>query len=394
MDIIEKMKQEYYNNISIINNAAEELLTDFKLFFKKHQTEYRLQIRKYPLYRFEIRIKSWESIADKITLKDEYKNASSLNDLPDLIGFLIIVELEEDVENVIELLKKEKKELFRLTQVASLKYLPTTHENGKMNHHYDGIYVWEGRKFNFEIQVRSEVENLWSNIEHMSFYKNKVKSRNDRILNRLKEHSYNLLHQADDVLSILRRERVKNDILDLKEKMMDALEALFDGIKFRDVVAISGYMYDCWALPYEKMTVEDFENFFVPPAKINDKQVLEALENYTPEKTHLRLYKYLKENLTLSDIIILKIGIANDQALDSIEYLLREMEETRCSSCGEWLNYDDSCFFANKVKTQGTTCYCKDCASKKLKPCEVCGSVLTNEKICLSCTSKIVKSNS
>ncbi len=389
MDIMEKIKQAYYHNISNINKASEELLNDFKQFFGWYQTSYRLQVKKYPLYRFEVRIKSWESIAEKIERKEQYKNATSLADIPDIIGFLIIVELEEDVENVTTLLEKEKKELMRLTQIASLIYLPTTHENGKMNHHYDGIYAWDGNKYNFEIQVRSEVENLWSNIEHMSFYKNKIKSRNDRILNRLKEHSYNLLHQADEVLSILRRERVKNDILDLKEKMMDALEVLFDGIKFKDVVAISGYMYDCWALPFDKMTVEDFENFFASSAKVSDQKVTDLIKRYGPSKEHKRLHRYLTENLTLSDKVILKIGIANNETLDSIEYLLGDMEEVRCNLCEEWMDYDDADFFASKVEMRGDF-YCKSCAGKALNYCEVCGTVLTSEKICASCTSRLV----
>ncbi|NTW05195.1 MAG: hypothetical protein HGA27_03640 [Peptococcaceae bacterium] len=387
MEIIKNMKKTYYKNISKIGQASEELMTDFKKFFSKNQTPYRLQVRKYPLYRFEIRIKSWESIEEKIERKEQYKNATSLGDIPDIIGFLIIVELEEDVENVIALLEREKKELIRLTPIAYLEYLPTTHENGKMNHHYDGTYIWEGNKFNFEIQVRSEVENLWSNIEHMSFYKNKVKSRNDRILNRLKEHSYNLLHQADDVLSILRRERMKNDILDLKEKMMDALEVLFDGIKFRDVVAISGYMYDCWELPFEKMTVEDFENFFASSAKITDEKVLQILREYLPEENSQRLHKYLINNLTISDTVILKIGIANNEGSDAVEYLISDMEEVHCDSCGQWMNYDDADYFSGKVEPNDCF-YCQDCAHKNLTYCEKCNTVLTNENTCILCSNK------
>lgn len=387
MEIINNMKKNYYKNISKIGQASEELMADFKKFFNRNQTSYRLQVRKYPLYRFEIRIKSWESIEEKIERKEQYKNASSLGDIPDIIGFLIIVELEEDVENVITLLEREKKELIRSTPIAYLEYLPTTHENGKMNHHYDGTYIWEGNKFNFEIQVRSEVENLWSNIEHMSFYKNKIKNRNDRILNRLKEHSYNLLHQADDVLSILRRERMKNDILDLKEKMMDALEVLFDGVKFRDVVAISGYMYDCWELPFDKMTVEDFENFFASSAKISDDKVLKVLEDYLPEINNHRLHKYLLNNITISDTVILKIGIANNEEQDAVNYLIGDMEEVRCDSCGEWMNYDDADFFSSKVELKDLF-LCKDCAIKNLNYCSKCNAVLTNENTCTSCANK------
>ncbi len=392
MDVLDQMKKHYYDNLSNLNLVAESLVDEIRHFFAMFQTGYRLQVKQYPLYRFEVRIKTWESIAEKVERKVQYKNAASLDEIPDLIGFFIIVELGEDVEKVVRLFEKERKELFRFSHITSLTHYPTKHENGKMTHHYDGVYTFNNLKFNFEIQVRSEVENLWSNIEHKSFYKNRLKSRNDRILNRLKEHSYNLLLQADDVLSVLRRERMKNDMLDLKEKMMDALEGLFDGIKIRDVEAISGYMYECWAMPFDKMTVEDFEHFFASSVKVEDRDVKDLLEAYTPDGTHRRLYRYLKENLTLSDSIILKIGLATNEPDAALEYLLTDMEEACCSSCGEWVDYDDADFFATRVEMRGDF-YCRDCAQKLLTYCEVCGTVLTSSRICMICASRLAEKN-
>ncbi len=388
MDILEQMKKSYHDNLHNINSAAETIVDEMKHFFAMFQTGYRLQVKQYPLYRFEARVKTWESISEKVDRKIQYKNASSLEDIPDLIGFFIIVELDEDVEKVVRLLEKEKKDLFRFSRITSLVHYPTRHENGKLTHHYDGVYVLESKRFNFEIQVRSEVENLWSNIEHMSFYKNKTKSRNDRILNRLKDHSYNLLLQADNVLSILRRERMKNDMLDLKEKMMDALEGLFDGIKIRDVEAISGYMYECWPLPFDRMTVEDFEHFFASSVKVEEHQVRELLESHTPDSIHRRLHRYLKDNLTLSDGVILRIGIATNESEAALEYLLTDMEEVCCGSCGEWVDYDDADFLANRVDMRGEF-YCRDCAQKILKHCNICGIVLTSEDTCQDCASRL-----
>ncbi|MFZ5595970.1 MAG: hypothetical protein ACOY31_03025 [Bacillota bacterium] len=388
IDTFEQMKNSYYDNLSDLSLVAEAIVDEIKDFIAMFRLGHRLQIKQYPLYRFETRVKTWESIADKLKRKERYKNAKSLDDIPDLIGIYIIVELDEDVDKMVRLFEKERKELFRFSHITSLEHFLTSHENGKKTHHYDGVYTWLDKKYNFEIQIRSEVENLWSNIEHMSFYKNKVKSRNDRILNRLKEHSYNLLLQADEVLSILRRERMKNDMLDLKEKMMDALEGLFDGFKIRDVEAVSGYMYECWAMPFEKMTVEDFEHFFASSVKVGDQEVYALLDGYIPDKTHRRLHKYLKENMTLSDSVILKIGIATNEPEAALEYLLADMEEACCSSCGEWVDYNDADFFAANVDMRGDF-YCRDCAEKTLKYCEVCNSVLTSDRVCLSCTSRM-----
>lgn len=391
---IENIKKQYYENYADICIAADSIVEDLKSFFTTFQRAYLLQIKQYPLYRFESRIKSWESIADKIERKEQYRDVASLYDIPDIIGVYVIVELDEDVDKVIKLFEREKSYLLQHSHVTSLEYSPTRHENGKLSHHYDGVYTLKGRnrleKYNFEIQLRSEVENLWSNIEHMSFYKNRTKNRNDRILNRLKEHSYNLLLQADDVLSILRRERMKNDLLDLKEKMTEALENVFDGIKIRDIEAISDYLYKCLALPFDSISVEELEQMFIAAARMEREQIDLSLQSFQPVAEHQRLYDYLVANMSLSDEIILKIGLSVAEPRAAIEYLLSSMEEARCKNCGQWLNYADADFFAAMVEMRGDF-YCRTCAETLLKYCTVCGSILTTEKICRKCTRKGAK---
>ncbi len=389
---LDLIKKEYYDNYEDYCTAADSIVEDLKAFLEKYQRAYRLQVKQYPLYRFEARVKSWESIADKIQRKEQYRNAKSLNDLPDTIGVFIIVELAEDLEKIVRLLDKKHSKLLQISHISSLEHSPTKHENGNLSHHYDGVYSLKASAatahYNFEIQLRSEVENLWSNIEHMSFYKNKVKSRNDRILKRLKEHSFNLLLQADDVLSILRRERMKNDLLDLKEKMYEALEGYFDGIKIRDAESVSGYLYECWDLPFDTMTVEDFEHLFAGAFRVKDEQVDLILDNYTPDDMHDRFYNYLKNNMTLSDKIILKMGISCSEPYVAVDYLLSDMEEACCTECGKWVDYNDADFFAAKVEMRGNF-YCRECAEKKLTYCQACGSVLVPGKFCKSCFSKL-----
>lgn len=389
---LEELKKEYYDNYMDYYTAADSIVEDLKSFLEQHQRAYRLQIKQYPLYRFEARVKTWESIEEKIQRKEQYKDANSLSDIPDIIGVYIIVELAEDLEKIVKLIDKELDELLQTSHISKLVYLPTLHENGNLAHHYDGVYSLKASgaiaNYNFEIQLRSEVENLWSNIEHMSFYKNRVKSRNDRILNRLKEHSFNLLLQADDVLSILRRERMKNDLLDLKEKMYEALDGIFDGIKIRDAEGLSGYLYECWDLPFDTITVEEFENIFAGASRVKDEQVAMILENFKPAEVHQRLYTYLKNNLTTSDQIILKMGISSGEPNVAIEYLLSDMEEAYCSECGKWVDYDDADFFAANVEMRGDF-YCRECAEKKLKYCRNCGSVLVPGNYCKSCATKL-----
>lgn len=387
---MEQMRMAYYDNYFDYCTAIESLAEELKEFFSRFQGTYRLQIKQYPLYRFETRVKSWESILHKIKHRGEYKNVTRLDEIRDILGVCIIVELDEDVENVVKLFEKEKTALYALSHISSLVHSPTRHANGKLTHHYDGVYSLKGKdsmtNFKFEIQVKSEVENLWSNIEHMSFYKNRVKSRNERILNRLKEHSYNLLMQADDVLSILRREKMKNDLFNLKEKLWDALEGVFVDIKIREVEAVSGYLYQCWALPFDDITVEELENIFLGGARVRDSEVRQVLEDYVPLAEYERVYHYLKNNLALSDIIVLKIGISSNEPQAAIEYLLSDMEEARCIECGKWVNYDDADFFATHVEMRGDF-YCRDCAESFLYYCTSCG-IMTPGKLCTACSSR------
>lgn len=390
-DNLVEIKKEYFNNYEDYCTAADSIVEDLKAFLEKYRKAYRLQIKQYPLYRLEARIKSWESIAGKIERKERYKNARRLDDLPDIIGVFIIVELTEDMEKVIKLLDKEKHHLLEMSHISSIVHTPTKHENGNLSHHYDCVYSLKARvataNYNFEIQLRCEVENLWSNIEHMSFYKNKSKSRNDKILTRLKEHSYNLLIQADDVLSILRRERMKNDLLTVNEKMYEALDGYFEGIKLRSAEGIAGYLYECWDLPFDVITVEDFERIFAGASRIKEEQIHAVLHSYMPDDMHQRLYDYLLHNMSMSDKIILKTGLFSGDPYTAIDYLLADMEEACCSGCGKWVNYNDADFFAKKVEMRGKF-YCRQCAEKNLSYCCACGSVLVPGKYCKSCFAK------
>lgn len=389
---LEHLQKEYFNNYEDYCTAADSIVEDLKAFLEKYCKIYRLQIKQYPLYRLEVRIKTWESILEKVSRKEQYKNASELNDLPDIIGIYIVVELMEDMDKMVKLLDKKKHKLLEMSHISSIVHTPTKHENGNLTHHYDCVYTLKARmataKYHFEIQVHCEVEKLWSNIEHMSFYKNKIKSRNDKILNRLKEHSYNLLVQADDVLSILRRERMKNDLLNLNEKIHEALENCFEEIKIRTAESAAAYLYQCWDLPLDNFTIEDFENIFSQAARIEDSKIDEVLNKYIPEKKHIRLHNYLKENPSLEDKIILKIGLSGNLPYATIDFLLADMEEASCSDCGQWLNYDDADFFAKNVEMRGKF-YCRECAVKNLSYCCGCGSVLVPGNYCKKCFTKM-----
>ena len=159
---LEHLKKEYFDNYEDYVTAADSIVEDLKAFLEKHQRAYRLQVKQYPLYRFEVRVKSWESIMDKIQRKEQYRDAKTLNDLPDTIGIFIVVELSEDIEKVVKLLDKGHGELLETSHISSLIHLPTKHENGNLAHHYDGIYSLKAgvstANYHFEIQLRSEVE--------------------------------------------------------------------------------------------------------------------------------------------------------------------------------------------------------------------------------------------
>lgn len=132
------------------------------------------------------RIKTKESLREKIIrngLYKEYNNGQDiLDNLSDVIGFLIKCRFIEDEEILFNMLKNKMNCLSEdgsyYHEEAPYFHLflgvdqPLKQKNGFSLYRIDGYYLYDDCKINVELQIKALVHSFWGDIEHKLVYKN------------------------------------------------------------------------------------------------------------------------------------------------------------------------------------------------------------------------------
>lgn len=132
------------------------------------------------------RVKSKHSLREKIIRNRFYAECddaqSILNNLSDLVGFIIECRFIEDEYNVLNYLREKltvrHADGYYSTAENKHFYLdcssqqPQVQKNGFAIYRLDGYYVKDGQKVNVELQIKALVHSFWGEIEHKLVYKN------------------------------------------------------------------------------------------------------------------------------------------------------------------------------------------------------------------------------
>ena len=174
---IESTMKEYEMNLPSYQ-YTEGMLKSLFLDMMKDKTESVVAVNS--------RIKKSESLKEKLIRNKfylHYKNADeAIANLSDLIGITIECRFIRDEDTIYRSLAEhftasgdaafvpcsENPNVFlnmRMTQPQLLR-------NGFTNYRIDGYYLFNGRKINFELQIKALVHAFWSEVEHEIVYKN------------------------------------------------------------------------------------------------------------------------------------------------------------------------------------------------------------------------------
>ena len=133
------------------------------------------------------RVKSKESLREKIIRNRfyvDYQNAQDiLDNLSDLIGFIIECRFIEDEYKVLNIIRermnvRNEDDGYYCNEAHPLFYLdcasrqPQIQKNGFAIYRIDGYYLKNGVKVNMELQIKALVHSFWGEIEHKLVYKN------------------------------------------------------------------------------------------------------------------------------------------------------------------------------------------------------------------------------
>lgn len=256
IQVAKKISEIYTKSIEHeLNMLSGEIKEELQKVFLLFQEDFNLYFNDKKYYSFTYRVKGKDSLYEKLHRKNiifdliKELNITDITDInvntlinkiknfDDNIGFRIICDLQEDVENVFNLLKEKEKEFINL-EFKNLDTQPSKMKNGHI------IYKIEAKfkDIPFELQIKNKFDAAWGDMEHSLYYKNNkiniVKEINKLSFNHIAE----MLIQIDNYMSKLRRMNK---------------EALNDGIK-EDNILILSKIEERYETPLKEAISNDF----------------------------------------------------------------------------------------------------------------------------------------
>ena len=160
------------------------------------------------------RVKSTESLSEKILRNHYYKRYPDANKLisklSDLIGLRIECRFGDDEKKIYRFLKKyfnkKANDDFYFSDSSSNIFLklsgkqPQKQRNGFTIYRIDGKYVYDNLVIPFELQIKSLTNMFWSEIEHQIIYKNSNYVIEDKFLKDIMNSIKNNLTMIDNQL--------------------------------------------------------------------------------------------------------------------------------------------------------------------------------------------------
>lgn len=158
-----KLKKNYQAAIKEITTKLEILDDDFQLLHKHN-----------PIHFLESRVKSPESIAEKLARKGLPLDVSEINkQLFDIAGVRVICNYVEDIYTIAKLLKGQKD----ISVIKETDYITNSKENGYRSLHLivsiPVFFVDRVEEIPVEIQIRTIAMDFWASLEHQLRYKSK-----------------------------------------------------------------------------------------------------------------------------------------------------------------------------------------------------------------------------
>ena len=173
--------EEVGEHLENLESELEIVSKDIELYFEKI-----LLSSDKACLNIDSRVKSVSSLKEKILRNNYYKKYNSseelLSNLSDLIGIRIGCRFIEDENEIYKVLKKYFDEIHpdgyyynffnENIRLELGNKQPQEQKNGFKIFRIDGVYEYDNKTINFELQIKSLVNIFWGEIEHKVIYKN------------------------------------------------------------------------------------------------------------------------------------------------------------------------------------------------------------------------------
>ena len=195
---------------------------ELKIKFRGVRKQYRKVNRHSPIEFVTGRVKPIESIQEKMVLR-HIKLENLAQDMQDIAGIRIMVQFDDDVEEVLEIIRKRKD----MRVVHERDYINNMKASGYRSYHVVVQYPVDTINGNqtvlAEIQIRTLSMNFWATIEHSLNYKYRGNFP-EEIKQRL-EITAKIAYQLDEEMR-----KIRDDIQEAQALFDPAHRKLNDGV--------------------------------------------------------------------------------------------------------------------------------------------------------------------
>ena len=241
--------------------AVDELMVKFTYLIKAHRNAGMYS----PIEEVNGRVKRISSILEKMQKKKiQFEDIETK--IEDIAGIRIICQFVEDIEKVVELIKKRSD-----MEIKSEKdYITNTKPSGYRSYHlivYYNVQTMKGNKrISVEIQIRTLAMNFWATIEHSLQYKYR-QNMPANIRERLSGAA------AAEIMDAQNSFQIKAHIV---AEILNTIQNLYKAANKREIVKIQDEFYKI----YKFGSVEELERFSMELDIIAEGYRAQGLENY------------------------------------------------------------------------------------------------------------------
>jgi len=168
---ISEQVQDYIELRHLYNAAMRKVKTKLEIL----DEEFKIRFNHNPIHHIECRLKSPQSIVDKLNRKGlELSMESIKKNIMDIAGIRVICNYIDDIYTISELLLKQDD----IALIRKRDYIANPKENGYRSLHLvimTPVFLSDRKELvPLEVQIRTIAMDCWASLEHQLMYKSPV----------------------------------------------------------------------------------------------------------------------------------------------------------------------------------------------------------------------------
>jgi putative GTP pyrophosphokinase len=178
------LEEEMYGEVMMMYDCA---MLEVKTKLEVLNNEFQIRSKRNPIEFIKCRIKSQESIMEKLKRKGfDYTLESIMENINDIAGIRVICSFIDDIYAIAEMLEKQDD----IIVIDKEDYISSPKPNGYRSLHMDVeipvFFSDKKQKMRVEVQIRTIAMDFWASLEHQIYYKKGLHAP-ESIIRELKE---------------------------------------------------------------------------------------------------------------------------------------------------------------------------------------------------------------